>query len=284
MTFLKIKFVTDSVADLPQELVDKHDIGVVPTFVNYGGQSFADDGKELNRETFYDDLPSLPTHPTTAAPPPALAEEALQRAAESADHVIAIVTPAKLSTTYNSFRIGGSGLPSNRYTLIDSGQVSLGMGWQVIVGAEVAAQTGSVEATLDAIQRVQHNQALYCALLTMEFLRRGGRVSWAAAGIGALLQIKPILQVTNGDVLPAARVRTFSKAVDHMIELIRQQAPLDKLAIIYSNNLEGAQHVKDTIADILPVDTHIVRVGPTLGVHIGPGSLGFASVSTSWKA
>ncbi|MBK9122374.1 MAG: DegV family protein [Chloroflexi bacterium] len=284
MTFLKIKFVTDSVADLPQEIVDKHDIGVVPTFVNYGGQSFADDGKELDREAFYRELPAMASHPTTAAPPPALAEEALQRAAESADHVIAIVTPAKLSTTYNSFRIGGSGLPSNKYTLIDSGQLSLGMGWQVIIGAEVAAQTGNVEATLDAIQRVRQNQALYVALVTMEFLRRGGRVGWAAAGIGALLQIKPILQVHEGEVLAAARVRTFGKAVDHMIDILREQAPIDRLAIIHSNNLDGALEVKERIADILPEETQILRVGPTLGVHIGPGSLGFASVSTSWKA
>lgn len=281
---MKIKFVTDTVADLPSELVERYDIAVVPTFVNYGGQSFADDGKELDREAFYRDLPNLSSHATTAAPPPALAEETLQRHFEGADHLIAIVTPAKLSATYNSFRIGGAGLPADCYTLIDSGQLAMAMGWQLIIGAEVAAQTGNVQATIDAIQRVQRNQVLYCGLATMEYLRRSGRVGWASASIGALLQIKPILQVVDGEVKPAARIRTFSKAVDFLVDMIRQQGTLDKMAIIHSNNLEGALDIKDRVKDILPKETLVTNIGPTLGVHIGPGSLGFASVSATWKA
>ncbi|MBP6297937.1 MAG: DegV family protein [Anaerolineae bacterium] len=284
MAVTKIKFVTDTVADLPTEMIERYDIAVVPTFVNYGGQSFADDGKELDREAFYRELPTMSTHATTAAPPPALAEETLQRHFEGADHLIAIVTPAKLSATYNSFRIGGAGLPADRYTLIDSGQLAMGLGWQVVTGAEVASQTGSVQATIDAIQRVQKNQALYCGLATMEYLRRSGRVGWASAGIGALLQIKPILQVIDGEVKPAARIRTFSKAVDFLIDMIQQQGTLDKMAIIHSNNLEGALEIKERVKQILPKDTIVTNIGPTLGVHIGPGSLGFASVSATWKA
>lgn len=284
MTFSKIKLVTDSVADLPQELLDRYDIAVVPTFVNYDGRSFADDGVELDRGTFYQVLPTMATHATTAAPPPALAEETLHRHIEGADHLIAIVTPAKLSATYNSFRIGGAGLPADKFTLIDSGQVAMAMGWQVVIAAEVATQTGSVEATLDAIQRVQKNQALYCALATMEFLRRSGRVGWATAGLGALLQIKPIVQVHDGEVRPAARIRTFNKAVDFLIDSIREQGTLDRLAIVHTDNLDGALEMKERVIDILPKETIIAKVGPTLGVHIGPGSLGFASVSATWKA
>lgn len=284
MSLTKIKFVTDSVADLPKEILEKYDIAVVPCFVNYDGQSFADDGKELDREAFYRNLPSMTSHPTTAAPPPALAEEILNRHMEGADHLVAIVTPAKLSATYNSFRIGGSGLPTNRYTLIDSGNLSLAMGWQVIIAAETAAKTGSVEATLDVIQRVRKNQALYCALSTMEFLRRSGRVGWAAAGIGALLQIKPLVQVVEGEVRAAARIRTFGKAVERLQEFIREQGKLDRLAIIHTNNEDGALAMRETLKDILPDDVIITRVGPTLGTHIGPGGLGFASVSATWKA
>jgi len=284
MTLTKIKFVTDSVADLPKDILDKYDIAVVPCFVNYDGQSFADDGKELDREAFYRNLPSMTTHPTTAAPPPALAEEIVNRHIEGADHLIAIVTPAKLSATYNSFRIGASGLAGNRFTLIDSGSLSMAMGWQVIIAAETAAKTSSVEATLDAIQRVRNNQALYCALSTMEFLRRSGRVGWAAAGIGALLQIKPLVKVLDGEVRAAARIRTFGKAIDRLNEFVREQGKLEKLAIIHSNNEEGALTMRDALKDVLPSDVIITRVGPTLGAHIGPGGLGFASVSATWKA
>jgi DegV family protein with EDD domain len=280
----KIKIVADSVADLPQDIIDRYDIAVVPCFVNYDGQSFADDGKELDREMYYKNLPTMSTHPTTAAPPPALAEEILNRHMEGADHLIAIVTPAKLSATYNSFRVGGSGLPANRYTLIDSGNLSMGMGWQIVIAAETAATTNSVEATLDAVQRVRKNQKLYCALATMEFLRRSGRVGWAAAGIGALLQIKPIVEVVEGEVKAAARIRTFGKAVEKLQEFVREQGKLDKLAIVHTNNEDGAREMRETLKDVLPKDVMIVRVGPTLGTHIGPGGLGFASVSAQWKA
>ncbi|MCU0475816.1 MAG: DegV family protein [Anaerolineae bacterium] len=280
----KIKIVADSVADLPQDIIDRYDIAVVPCFVNYDGQSFADDGKELDREMYYKNLPTMSTHPTTAAPPPALAEEILNRHMEGADHLIAIVTPAKLSATYNSFRVGGSGLPANRYTLIDSGNLSMGMGWQIVIAAETAAATNSVEATLDAVQRVRKNQKLYCALATMEFLRRSGRVGWAAAGIGALLQIKPIVEVVEGEVKAAARIRTFGKAVEKLQEFVREQGKLDKLAIVHTNNEDGAREMRETLKDVLPKDVMIVRVGPTLGTHIGPGGLGFASVSAQWKA
>lgn len=280
---MKIKFATDGVADLPKALLEKYDIAVVPSFVNYGGRSMADDGKELSREKFYQDLPNLTTHATTAAPPPALAEEILARHFEGADHLIAIVTPPKLAANYNSFRLGGAALPEGRFTLIDSRRVAMAMGWQVVIGAEVAAQTGSLEATLDAISRVQRNEVLYCALPTLEYLRRSGRVGWASASIGTLLQIKPILQVDDDDIRLAARVRTYGKAVDYVIDMMHQQGPLDKLAVIHANNCDGASEIMDRVRDIAPKDAIITDIGPTLGVHVGPGTLGFASVSASWR-
>lgn len=280
---MKIKFATDGVADLPKALLEKHDIAVVPSYVNYGGRSMADDGKELSREKFYQDLPNLTVHATTAAPPPALAEEVLTRHFEGADHLIAIVTPPKLAANYNSFRLGGASLPADRYTLIDSRRVAMAMGWQVVVGAEVAARTGSLEATLDAIRRVQRNEVLYCALPTLEYLRRSGRVGWASASIGSLLQIKPILQVDDDDIRLAARVRTYHKAVDYVIDMLRQQGPLAKLAIIHANHCDGALEIMERVRDIAPADAIIADIGPTLGVHVGPGALGFASVSASWS-
>jgi len=280
---MKIKFATDGVADLPKSLLEKYDIAVVPSFVNYGGRSMADDGVELSREKFYQDLPNLTVHATTAAPPPAIAEEVLKRHLEGADHLIAIVTPPKLAANYNSFRLGGASLPEGRFTLIDSRRVAMAMGWQVVIGAEVAARTGSLEATLDAISRVQRNQVLYCALPTLEYLRRSGRVGWASASIGSLLQIKPILQVDDDDIRLAARVRTYHKAVDYVIDMLRQQGPLEKLAVIHANHCDGAREIMERVRDIAPDDAIIADIGPTLGVHVGPGALGFASVSASWR-
>jgi DegV family protein with EDD domain len=284
MTFKKIRFVADSVCDLPPEVVGKFDVGIVPCFINYDGKSFADDGIELNREAYFRNLHTFSTPPTTAAPPPAVAGKVLHEWFEGADHLIVLTVPARLSAINNSMRLGAADLPQERVTILDSGQLSMGLGWQVIVGAEVAAKTGSVEQTLHAIDCVRRNQVLYAGLATMEFLRRSGRVSWAQASIGALLQIKPVIQVLEGEVSAVARVRTFSRAIDSLIELAHKHTPLDKLAILHINNLEGAAELRARLKDIMPEDTITTGVGPTLGTHIGPGALGIALVNSAWKA
>lgn len=284
MAHTKIKFVTDCVCDIPQDLVDQWEIGVVPCFVNYGGESYADDGVELDRVAFFEQMTSMPDVPTTAAPPPALAEEFIDVAFEESDHVIILTTPANLSAIYNSMRIASEKLPQDRVTLIDSGQLTMALGWQVVVGAETAAKTGDIQQTIDAITSVRNNQALYAGLATIEMLRRSGRVGWAAGSIGSLLQIKPVVSVQDGVVSQAARVRTFRRVSGKLIELVKQHAPLDKLAILHTNNLEGAEQLKEDLKDILPEQTIITLAGPTIGTHIGPGALALAPVSKSWRA
>ncbi len=284
MTFKKIKFVTDSTCDIPPELVQKWDIGIVPAFVNYGGNSFADDGKELIREDFYARLPAMTETPTTAAMPPGLAEKIITETFEGADHLFILTAPAALSGIYNSMRLGASNLPQDRVSLIDSGTVTMALGWQILVGAEVAAETGDVDKVRDAISRVRAHQKLFAGLATMEFLRRSGRVSWALAGIGALLQIKPMLEVKDSVVLPLGRVRTFGRVVQELLALTRAQAPLDKLAVLHSNNLDGARDMQNQLADIAPADTLIINITTVIGTHIGPGALGIALVTKGWRA
>jgi DegV family protein with EDD domain len=284
MTFKKIRFVTDSTCDIPPDLVKKWDIGVVPAFVNYGGNSYADDGVELVREDFYAKLPSMPETPKTAAPPPAIAEKVILKTFEGADHLVILTAPAVLSGIYNSLRLGASSLPPECVTLIDSGMVTMALGWQVLVGADVAAETGDVQQVVDAISRVRAHQKLYAGLATMEFLRRSGRVGWALAGIGALLQIKPMLEVKDGEVLSLGRIRTFGRVVEELLRLAREHAPLDKLAILHTNNPEGALDMQNKLADIAPPDTLLINVTTVIGTHTGPGALGIASVSKNWRS
>jgi len=283
MTFKKIRFVTDSTCDIPLELAEKWGIGIVPAFVNYDGSSYADDGVELVREDFYRRLPEMTDTPTTAAPPPGLSEKVIRETFEGADHLIILTAPAALSGIYNSMRLGASSLPAECVTLMDSGTVTMALGWQVLIGAEVAAETGDVETVIGAINRVRGHERLYAGLATMEFLRRSGRVSWALAGIGALLQIKPMLEVRDSAVLPLGRVRTFGKVVQELIRLTREQAPLDRLAILHTNNPEGAEDLKQQLSDVAPADTWIINVTTVIGTHTGPGALGIACVNKGWR-
>ena len=283
MTFKKIKFVADSVCDIPAHLVEKWDISIVPCFINYGGESYADDGVELVRENYYRQLPDMKETPKTSAMSPEVARAGIERAYEGADHVIIITTPAKLSGINNAMRLGAADIPSDRVTLFDSGQLSLGIGWQVLVGAEVAAKTGDVNETLEAIEKVKQQQKVYAGLYTLEFLRRSGRVGWAAANIGALLQIKPVVQVLDGDVDPVARVRTFKRVIDKIADLVREQAPLEKLAILHIDNQEAHDLLMDRLSDVLPEDTITGMIGPTLGTHTGPGTIGAAILRKGWS-
>lgn len=284
MTSKKIRFVTDSTCDIPAELVARWGIGVVPCFVNYGSASYADDGRELNRATFYERLPEIRPHPTTAAPPPALAEQVIGEAAQDADHVVIVTAPAKLSAIHNTMRLAVESLGlQDRATLIDSGTVTIGLGWQVLLGAETAERTSDVQQVVETIHRIRSYVRVYAGLSTMEYLRRSGRVNWAKAGVGALLQIKPVIGVQDGEVPQVALVRTFPRAVDKLVELTRAEAPLHKLALLHANNVPGAQELKERLSDVAPPDTMILSVTPVIGVHIGPESLGVAFVSDKWK-
>jgi DegV family protein with EDD domain len=283
MTSSRIKFVTDSVADLPPDLVKKWDITVVPCFVNYGGGSYADDGVELVREDYYRALGKMSEFPTTSAMPPDFARERIEPLLDEADHVVIVATPAKLSGIYNAMRLAVADFPQDRVTVIDSGMISIGMGFQVILGAEVAAETGDVQRTLRAIQAARDNIKVYAAIATMEFLRRSGRVNWATASIGALLQIKPLVEVHEGEVLPAARARTFNRALDKVAQLVREQGELERVGMLHINNPEGMDDLRQRLSDVMPANTIIGMICPAIGSHIGPGAVGIVTVKKGWK-
>lgn len=281
----KIRIITDSVADIPPNLLEKWNIAVVPCSVNFQGRSHTDDGVDLDRDAFYRDLLTMTEWPTTAAPPVALAEEIMQEALEGYDHLISINVADGMSSTYNNVRLAAQSLPEGRVTVVDSEAFSMGIGWMTLVACEVAAETGDVTAVLDAIDRVKRNHRLYAAIWDLEPLRRSGRVSSFIASVGSLLQIKPIITVQEkGQVEAAQRVRTFKRAKSKLADLLRQEGELERLAVIYTNDEGAATQFIEDHRDILPEQTFVAEVGPTLGTHIGPNSLGFVSLRTSWRA
>ncbi|MFW5772256.1 MAG: DegV family protein, partial [Phototrophicaceae bacterium] len=200
-----------------------------------------------------------------------------------ADHVIILATPVKLSGIYNAMRLAVADYPPERVTVIDSGMISIGMGFQAVLGAEVAAETGDVQYTLRAIQAARENIKVYAAIATMEFLRRSGRVGWAAASIGALLQIKPLVEVRDGDVLPAARARTFNRALDKVAQLVREQGELERVGMLHINNPESMNDLQQRLSDVMPDNVVTGMICPAIGSHIGPGAVGIVTVKKGWK-
>lgn len=284
MAFKKIRFVTDSTCDIPDQLVKKWNIEIVPSYINIGDESYADDGVQLDREDFYKRLPTMMPFPTTSAPSPGVAKQKIDAAFAEADHIIILTAPARLSAIYEAMRIGSSHLPQDRVTLIDSGSVTMALGYQVLIGAETAEQTGDVEQTIEAIRKVRPHCEMRALIMSLDNLRRSGRINLASAGIGMLLQIKPILTVDNGEVVVVSRVRTEKRAREELVEMLRAQAPLERLTLLHANNPEGLAWMREQVADIAPPEVFEVNVNPALGTHIGPQCLAFVTVNQNWRS
>ncbi|MCA9885795.1 MAG: DegV family protein [Anaerolineae bacterium] len=271
---IRIKIVVDSVADIPQELRQKWDIGLIPTYVNYGGQSYADDGIELDRTAFYNAMPTMTEFPTTSAPALALAEDILRESLQGYDHIVAIHVPEKYSTTINVTRIAAQQLPPDSITIIDGHSLTAGLGLLGLMAAEKASETGDVQQVVDLVERVRDQIIIYAAIATMTYIRRSGRVNNVVAAVGSLLQIKPLLHVHSGEIGVLHRIRTFGRTVDKIKELVHEHTPLERLIVLHIQNEEGAQQLKADLQPLMDRDVPIMEVGPTLGTLVGPGSLG----------
>ena len=162
-------------------------------------------------------------------------------------------------------------------------QCSLGIAFQVLLAAEFAAETGDVQRTLATIERIKERTRVYATVGSMEFLRRSGRVGWATAGVATLLNIKPVVEVLKGEVESRARVRTFNRAVDKLAELAAEQQPVDRIGMLHINNPSGIERLQNGLGDMINDDTITGLIGPTLGTHIGPGSVGVVTVTEGWR-
>jgi DegV family protein with EDD domain len=271
-----IRLVTDSSADLPSDLVDRHGITVVPLTIRFGDEEYVD-GRDLDPGQFWAKLQSTPNLPETAAPSAGAFLDAYRRLAEGgAEGIVAVCLSSEISATYQSAVIAAEEAPVP-IKVVDSRMVSMALGFQVLAGAEAAeagADLGGVTQTcLDAVARTN----IVAALDTLEFLKRGGRVGGAQAFIGGLLDVKPIIGFSEGVVSAAGRVRTRSKALSHLAAHLEKVAPsLAAVAIIHGGAPDVdrfRQMVIDVVGDI---DVVVSEIGPVVGTHSGPGIVGVA--------
>ncbi|OGO07401.1 MAG: hypothetical protein A3K46_07435, partial [Chloroflexi bacterium RBG_13_60_9] len=185
-----IRIVTDSTCDLPQEIIQQHGIGVVPLYIHAGGREYQD-GVDLSRREFYERLPSFHPAPTTAVPSPEVFRRAYDRMAEEgASEVLSIHISVKLSAMADIAREGAKITKTLPVTVLDSRQLSLGMGFQVLAAAEAAAAGRTMPEILAMLEGQISRTHVFAALDTLEFMRRSGRMNFALATLGTLLQIK----------------------------------------------------------------------------------------------
>lgn len=273
-----IHIVTDSTADIPPQYVTELGITVVPCYIMFGEESYLDD-VTLSREQFYARLAYTPRLPTTAAPGIGMFEETYRRLAQPGDAIISIHVAETLSTMCNSSRLAARAMSDVAVVTCDSASISMGLGSMVIAAARAAQAGKSVAEILAMLDEMKKRVHVYAMLDTLRYLRRSGRVRWAAAIIGEALNIKPILHVYQGVVESFDRVRSRALALARMTQALTQLGQLEALAVLHTAALAEAQALAETVAALTPGQPiPVVEATPTIGVHVGPNGLGFAAV------
>lgn len=276
----QVRILTDSTSDIPPEVAERLHITVVPAYVQIGNRSYRDESSSmgLSREEFYSQLPAMTDVPTTAVPPAHEFTAAYRRLADVAEEVIAVVIAASLSGMYNVAHLGAQDVSEVKVHVVDSEQVTMGLGWLAIAAAEAATEGRSAQEILALIEDMKARVHVYAMLDTLEYLHRSGRVNWARAKAAQILRIKPIVEVFLGKVLNLGRTRTRSRAIEQLIERIRALGPLERLAVLhtYAPDLE---YFRRQLADLCSSDQPFtVAVTTIIGAHVGPRGLGVAAV------
>ncbi len=269
--------VTDSTADIPLMLAQEWHIEVVPAILVIEGRQFRDQ-EDLSREAFYNQLPGYTAPPTTAAPASGAFEQVYARLLEAGyEGVVSFHCASSLSGLYNAARLGAERF-GERVTVVDSGQLSMGLGFQVLAAAERAAEGAALTEILAAAASVRRRVRVVAMLDTLEYLRRSGRVSWAQAGLGALLRLKPFVEVREGEVLRLPPVRTRKKGLARLRDMLEQSGPLERLALLHTNAPEDAEALGRALSHAPKHPPVVVHVTPIIGAHVGPRGVGFAVV------
>lgn len=277
-----IGIVTDSGTDWPDSFAGSGKVVVAPLSVHIDGVEYKD-GVDISKPEFYSKLREGVRKIHTAQPSPGDFVKAYEKVAAEADEVLCITLSSRLSGTYQS-AVMAAELVGIDVTVFDSLSASVGTGLMVARALEMIKQGRSREDVLQELSRVRDNMQSVFVVDTLEYLERNGRIGRAAALVGSILRIKPLLTIQEGIVAPFEKVRGRAKAFRRMVDYVAQRArgPV-AAAIAHADAPQAAAQLKKELAR-LPVEfTQLVTacMGPTIGVHTGPGLVGMAFYAVS---
>jgi len=271
---MAVRIVTDSTADLPPRLVKELGITVVPIYVRFGEEVYRD-GVDISGDEFYQRLENTTVHPSTVQPGPQDFLEVYRNLSKGADGIVSVHISTKLSGTYNSAKMAKDMLDTGcPVEVIDSKEVTMGLGLIAIMAATMAKDGESRDKIVKEVKKAAPKIHLLCLFDTLKYLLLGGRIGKAKALLGSILNVKPMLSVKDGEVVPAGQVRTRAKGVDKLFEFAQNAKKIQDLAVVYSTTPDEAQSLAKRLNPIFDQkQIKIARVGPSLGVHMGPGAL-----------
>ena len=273
-----IKIVTDSTADVPEELLEKYDIRVVPINIQFGTETYQE-GIDIDRPTFFRKLEEV--IPTSSQPSPGQLVEVYRSLAVDGHSIISIHVTSKHSGTYQSAVLAKSMLPEADIEVFDSLSISIGTGYQVLAAARAAEEGQSMGEIIQTLEGIRSRMFLYLTPATLKYLQRSGRVGKLAGALGALLNLKPVIKVEDGVLEAFQNVRTRGKALDRLVELTAEAVGTTepvKLGIPHAQAPAEAEELRQRLESAFNCDEmHVVDLCCSLTVHGGPGVIAIVS-------
>jgi len=271
---MAVRIVTDSACDLDQALVDQHGIEVVPLSIRFGDDEFVD-RVELSNEEFYARMAASDTLPETAAPSPGAFEQAFRKQGASGDAVVCINLSAALSATMQSAATAAASLEGEiAVTVVDSKALTLGLGNIVVAAAEAAAAGASPTEIEAKVEDLSGRTRMWGMLDTLDNLVKGGRIGKAQQLMGSVLSIKPILDMSTGEVHEAAKPRTRKKGLLWLRDKVLEFGDDIETLWVMAGDLDDAGELVDLLAADYTGEIGQGRIGPVIGTHGGPGVMG----------
>ena len=271
---MAVKIVTDSIADLPPQVVQELVITVIPLNVRFGSEVYRD-GIDLTSDEFYNRLVHSETLPVTSVPSPGAYAEAYDRLAEETEEILAITLTSKLSGTYE-VALQSRGLMKRkcRVEVIDSQWAVMAQGFIVIAAAKAANDGAGLDEVMDIACRNIPRVDMRAAFDTLEYLKRGGRIGKAQALLGSMLSFNPIIGMKNGEVFPFGRPRSRGKAIDYLYDFAMSYSHIEGLAIEYATARDEAEILAERLSTKFPKEfIYYSRASPVIGTHTGPSLL-----------
>ena len=279
---MSIKIIADSTCYLPQEYIDKYKISIASLNVLLNGKSYRE--TDLSNDWFYNEMAKSPTIPTSSQPSVEELYNIVESFVKDGHDVVGVFLSSDMSGTFSTSNLVKNMIlenyPNAKIVMIDSRSNCMQAGFAVLEAAKAANENKSLDEVVNIARNVIENSKFIFVPETLEYLKKGGRIGGAAALFGSLLQIKPILTVEDGKTTVFTKVRTKKKAIDKIINAVLEQnskSPIKDIIIHHINCEAEGQELADKLKINLKLDSvKIQSIGPIIGLHVGPGSIGVA--------
>ena len=281
---MKIAVVTDSTSDIPANIAKKNKINVVPLNLHVENKTYLDN-IDISADELYKMLPSSNVVPTTSAPSAGTFIEVYEKLLKSYDQIISIHISSKLSLTHDSAVNAAKEINKKKklVEVVNSETASMALGLTAMIVADTINKKHiNIDEAKELSKNLSHRSTFLGMVPSLKYLVRGGRIGKAKGFVGSLLKFKPILTMVDGEAHPLVRVRSVEKGINKLKELAQENAPLEKVSVLYTTEKDKAEEIAEDIKLFdKKLDPIIAQLGPVIGAHLGPNVLGLGYIKSS---